>query len=1202
MKQVKEALAAKLKRPEVTRNGRMVVENPSGELLPVPDGQRLGGKRQVFMVGITLSPAPASPAPRGAAAAGTAQDVQRFVTPLSYRMKRNKENSEENESQSTGIEAEDAGSDPECLTASKSACRMITPLELSRKTDVQRRGGAGAKGKAKAKALPRPNVPKPGKPGIGARADRKTTAGEAPASDASAFASAPLQTGPPQRVVRATVVPPPSAPLAPVPPVPDLSASMPLASPRGAYTVSVPIAYASRMPRSSSPAGLGTPDRPIGVPTVALAPGIPATVDPVSGLQRQPGSCSMPRFFAQSCSVPSLLTTTKSPEPVPSLAQVVIQQLNTPSREVRRSIACPLTARARLERSEPLTAVVASPRAAAVVAVPGMARGARAQKGSPRRRIADFKPLLKELFEDEPEAQSAQQLQNQIEQLQKLQKLLQRQQEGLKQQQKAQSYQPAHRDAASPRGGSKALSGLRSPLRRVPKSNDAEPKATRDRPLNLGEAKELLKAFREIASSKEFQRTLGNIHKQGPDSVQKMQPIFIAQSFNRTMAMYDFPLTTEGYQDMARGIGKHAWNVHVKAQAHEVERLLRMPPGAFFGIPGEPGQEIDSVQSGFHPEPEYPPLEPDPPKPKAAGRPAAPKPAPAVGRAGGIEGASRREMAAGLATGLVGLLSESARAYDLPDLPYAYDALEPSIDKATMEFHHDKHHLTYVTNINKAMEGKSQPPLVELQKSAIKDGAAFRNSGGGAYNHNFFWLEMAPTGKGGKPSEKLSKAIDDSFGSMDDFKAKFEAAGAPGARFGSGWVWLVVTDDKKLAITSTPNQDNPLMDGVEGTAGIPILGCDVWEHAYYLKYQYRRPDYIKAWWDVVNWDQVSAWYEDALGGKAPTADSVRVELPQNATFYDCKQAISKLLGRDARVSIDMRRRRRGDHAMMAVRPFRRGRDEILRKGRLVQKKGGLYSAYKDDDFVGETRQVLVLGADLQTVQPDEPMPPVHPYADVGRPPSRPLKGESDDEGPPRPQPYSVRSRVHEELEAAPRVNDLPQTPMPPPPPQLQPKPTPKPKPKPVPRPPQEYEITIKHAVEPGEVQLKIWSNWTFAAVRDALAKKLRREEIQKRARFVFKAGTGTAPWVAFKDDEIVGWTHEGHRREELMLLGVELVEQEVSSGPVSVELTRKLLEEFEKACAQEEVQAQLQKLIDRQKLSGCRVRVLLPAGLNTHTQ
>ncbi|CAE7173829.1 sodA, partial [Symbiodinium pilosum] len=236
--------------------------------------------------------------------------------------------------------------------------------------------------------------------------------------------------------------------------------------------------------------------------------------------------------------------------------------------------------------------------------------------------------------------------------------------------------------------------------------------------------------------------------------------------------------------------------------------------------------------------------------------------------------ATRRGLATSLAMGLASLVGlESAHAYDLPDLPYAYDALEPSIDKATMEFHHDKHHLTYVTNINKALEGKTQPALVELQKSAIKDGAAFRNSGGGAYNHNFFWLEMAPTGTGGAPSEKLAAAIDEAFGSMDDFKAKFEAAGAPGARFGSGWVWLVVADDKKLAITSTPNQDNPLMEGVEGTAGIPILGCDVWEHAYYLKYQYRRPDYIKAWWDVVNWNQVSAWYEDALGGKAPTADS-----------------------------------------------------------------------------------------------------------------------------------------------------------------------------------------------------------------------------------------------------------------------------------------------------------------------------------------
>jgi Fe-Mn family superoxide dismutase len=235
--------------------------------------------------------------------------------------------------------------------------------------------------------------------------------------------------------------------------------------------------------------------------------------------------------------------------------------------------------------------------------------------------------------------------------------------------------------------------------------------------------------------------------------------------------------------------------------------------------------------------------------------------------------ASRREA---LGAGLAGALSAvvgagQAEAYDLMPLPYAYDALEPSIDKATMEFHHDKHHNTYVTNINKALEGKDQPSLLDLQKSAIKTGPGFRNSGGGTYNHNFFWLEMAPTGTGGEPSSKLAGAIEDAFGSMDAFKEKWEAAAAPGARFGSGWVWLVLADGK-LVITSTPNQDNPLMDGVEGTQGIPILGIDVWEHAYYLKYQFRRPDYVKAWWDVVNWNQVSAWYEDALGGKAPACD------------------------------------------------------------------------------------------------------------------------------------------------------------------------------------------------------------------------------------------------------------------------------------------------------------------------------------------
>ncbi|CAK0824578.1 unnamed protein product [Prorocentrum cordatum] len=252
------------------------------------------------------------------------------------------------------------------------------------------------------------------------------------------------------------------------------------------------------------------------------------------------------------------------------------------------------------------------------------------------------------------------------------------------------------------------------------------------------------------------------------------------------------------------------------------------------------------------------------------------------------ESSRRGALATGLAAAAGGVLGApaDAEAYELPPLGYAYDALEPSIDKATMEFHHDKHHNTYLVNINKALEGKEQPPILELQKGAIQAGPAFRNSGGGYYNHNFFWLEMAPTGTGGKPSASLEGAINEAFGSMDEFKAKFEAAGAPGARFGSGWVWLVVTADKKLAITSTPNQDNPLMDGVEGTPGIPVLGCDVWEHAYYLKYQYQRPAYMTAWWDVVNWNVVSAWYEDALNGKAPTTEGV----PSAAAVVGKRQA------------------------------------------------------------------------------------------------------------------------------------------------------------------------------------------------------------------------------------------------------------------------------------------------------------------------
>eukprot|EP00435_Cladocopium_sp_Y103_P013172 s5588_g3.t1 len=292
---------------------------------------------------------------------------------------------------------------------------------------------------------------------------------------------------------------------------------------------------------------------------------------------------------------------------------------------------------------------------------------------------------------------------------------------------------------------------------------------------------------------------------------------------------------------------------------------------------------------------------------------------------------------------------------------------------------------------------------------------------------------------------------------------------------------------------------------------------------------------------------------------------VRVELPQNATFYDCKQAISKLLGRD----------------------------EILRKGRLVQKKGGVYSAFKDDDPLGDTRQVLVLGANLRKEEESdgEAMPPVHPYAEMKRPPQH--IATEPGTAPGRPQPYAVKSRPQEELNVPPpRVSDFrdsmetPQTASQPVParfePQTRAEPKPKvvPKPKPPPPPPEEYEIRIKHAVEAGEVPLKIWTNWTFGAVRDALSKKLKRDDIQKKARFVFKAGTGTAPWIAFKDHEIVGWNPDGSRRNELMLLGVELVEPE-REGPLSLELTQRLLEEFEKACGQEETQAALQKLLDR---------------------
>ena len=193
-------------------------------------------------------------------------------------------------------------------------------------------------------------------------------------------------------------------------------------------------------------------------------------------------------------------------------------------------------------------------------------------------------------------------------------------------------------------------------------------------------------------------------------------------------------------------------------------------------------------------------------------------------------------------------------AFELPALTYATDALEPNIDKATMEIHHDKHHAAYVTNLNKALEGKEDGSSIEdICKNISKHPMAVRNNGGGHFNHSLFWTVMAPNA-GGNPSGELATAIDAAFGSYDAFKTKFAEAGT--TRFGSGWAWLIVGADGKLAVTSTPNQDNPLMDVAE-VKGTPILGMDVWEHAYYLKYQNKRPDYIAAFFNVINWSAVA---------------------------------------------------------------------------------------------------------------------------------------------------------------------------------------------------------------------------------------------------------------------------------------------------------------------------------------------------------
>ena len=193
-------------------------------------------------------------------------------------------------------------------------------------------------------------------------------------------------------------------------------------------------------------------------------------------------------------------------------------------------------------------------------------------------------------------------------------------------------------------------------------------------------------------------------------------------------------------------------------------------------------------------------------------------------------------------------------AFELPQLPYAYDALEPHIDARTMEIHHSKHHNAYVTNLNAAiagtdLEGKS---IEDLMKNLDMNNMAVRNNGGGHYNHTMFWEIMSPNG-GGLPTGELATAIDAAFGSFDTFKAEFSKAGA--TRFGSGWAWLCVKDGK-LEVCSTPNQDNPIMPGV-ACGGQPILGMDVWEHAYYLHYQNRRPDYMEAFFNVINWAEVA---------------------------------------------------------------------------------------------------------------------------------------------------------------------------------------------------------------------------------------------------------------------------------------------------------------------------------------------------------
>ncbi|MBU2649836.1 MAG: superoxide dismutase [Bacteroidetes bacterium] len=199
--------------------------------------------------------------------------------------------------------------------------------------------------------------------------------------------------------------------------------------------------------------------------------------------------------------------------------------------------------------------------------------------------------------------------------------------------------------------------------------------------------------------------------------------------------------------------------------------------------------------------------------------------------------------------------------FEFPALPYAYDALEPYIDKMTMEIHHTKHHRAYYDKFMAAIAGQSyeNDSFEEIFGNISKLPAAVRNNGGGYFNHNLYWTNMGPN-KGGEPDGELGSLIKSTFGSFESFKEKFNDAAAN--RFGSGWAWLLLNKDHKLIVTSSPNQDNPLMDMAE-QKGVPILALDVWEHAYYLKYQNRRPDYIQAFWNVVNWDEVARRFAEA---------------------------------------------------------------------------------------------------------------------------------------------------------------------------------------------------------------------------------------------------------------------------------------------------------------------------------------------------